>query len=452
LKSKAKTALIIHSEIITNRLAENEKLILERSLDNEQRRKKIVEYNEELGEYLKEEVQLDDAKATKAGEFYHARLDEKYTHYKFLYDTLNDWIGRIENKKYGDKDSLEKLYMETANVIAITCSQSGRSEFLKTYPEFDIVVIDEVTKATPPELILPMLHSKKIVLIGDYKQLPPMLGDETFAELKKRLDADGCNPMIIDRWGNERAQSELDYMQNSIFNELFTNAHKDNKVYLNTQYRMHSSIMAVINQFYGEVEEGTLISGILDIENESRAHSISTDVIKESDHLIWVDMPRNTENTETFHDPGYSNEREAEAILRIVEGMDKDAGKKGERWKIAIITFYSKQKKLLRDKIPLAQFQNLAIRINTVDRFQGAEAEIVIVSFVRNNDKRKIGFADRPERINVALSRAQKLLIIVGCSELFCKETWSESRLKYENVYKTVRLCGRFVKPSGEEF
>ena len=73
-----------------------------------------------------------------------------------------------------DLDEIRKLYVEHANVIGTTCVASARRDFMEEYPTFDVVIIDEVSKATPPELLLPMLKGKKIILVGDHHQLPPL--------------------------------------------------------------------------------------------------------------------------------------------------------------------------------------------------------------------------------------------------------------------------------------
>lgn len=111
---------------------------------------------------------------------------------------------------------------------------------------------------------------------------------------------------------------------------------------------------------------------------------------------------------------------------------------------VGVITFYGAQAGLLD---PLKnKFDALKIRVGTVDRFQGMERAIVIVSMVRNNRDRKIGFAEKDERINVAFSRAQELLLIVGCHELFCVRARQEDAAeRYSNVANVVRNRGDFI-------
>ena len=85
-------------------------------------------------------------------------------------------------------DEIRKLYVKHANVIGTTCVASARRDFMEEYPTFDVVIIDEVLKATPPELLLPMLKGKKIILVGDHHQLPPLVGQETLEELLEEID------------------------------------------------------------------------------------------------------------------------------------------------------------------------------------------------------------------------------------------------------------------------
>jgi len=92
------------------------------------------------------------------------------------------WKALLEQATEHDLDEIRKLYVKHANVIGTTCVASANKEFMENYPIFDVVIIDEVSKATPPELLLPMLKGKKVVLVGDHHQLPPLIGDDTFEE------------------------------------------------------------------------------------------------------------------------------------------------------------------------------------------------------------------------------------------------------------------------------
>ncbi|PKC52645.1 hypothetical protein RhiirA1_404822, partial [Rhizophagus irregularis] len=101
-----------------------------------------------------------------------------------------EWKSLLEHSTEHDLEEIRKLYVKHANVIGTTCVASANKEFMDNYPIFDVVIIDEVSKATPPELLLPMLKGKKIILVGDHHQLPPLIGDETFEETLEEVIKD----------------------------------------------------------------------------------------------------------------------------------------------------------------------------------------------------------------------------------------------------------------------
>ena len=146
----------------------------------------------------------------------------------------------------------------------------------------------------------------------------------------------------------------------------------------------------------------------------------------------------------------YRNPAELGLIERLVTELDEVWSKRqpnGPKKDVGVITFYAAQQRELRqrllDRSPEDRFEHLKIRVGTVDRFQGMERPIVIVSLVRNNRHGNIGFARRPERINVAFSRAQELLVIVGCWELFCQRATSQPAAKrYARVAEVVHQNG----------
>lgn len=352
---------------------------------------------------------------------------KKEDDFKYLALT-KEWGKRILKKSENDYTALKNIYIENANVIGITCSQSGSNEFSKQYPVFDVAIIDEVSKATPPELILSVLKAKKIILVGDHKQLPPMIGMETYEEIAKQFGI---------------SEDETQHMKKSLFEELFINAPEELKVMLSTQYRMHPQIMDSINQFYIDENERGLSCGISN-PDVIKAHNCYGGAIEERNHIMWVDMPLKKE----FHEEqsrtnfSYSNKVEVESIKDILRTIAKNlkANNYERQKQIGIISFYSSQVKLLEKELLNSDFSksidNISLRIGSVDRFQGIECEVIICSFVRNNPNGEIGFAKDPRRVNVALSRAKELLIIVGCSELFCSRNRSDAATE---VYQTVR-------------
>jgi len=254
--------------------------------------------------------------------------------------------------------------------------------------------------------------------------------------------------------------------EKSHFEWLFNKIHDNLKTTFNLQYRMHPAINETIKQFYEE--EGGLECGLVvpvdlgvdspDLKNfASRYHGFNIPgILSEDTHILWVDV----QTPELKKETSRINFGEVEAIDFLIEKISNSDGymaftsywKETEQQQIGVITFYGAQAGLLgvlKEKYP-----NVPLRISPVDRFQGMERNIVIVSTVRSNcisssmqqnpnrvkfpelgypPQRSLGFAEFPNRLNVALSRAKRLLIIVGNADHFCKKEI------YENVLESIK-------------
>ncbi|URD52950.1 DEAD/DEAH box helicase family protein [Chroococcidiopsis sp. CCNUC1] len=357
---------------------------------------------------------------------------EQEENYLDRYQNLSqDWITRIRHPSEQDRNELKQIYLDNTNVIGITCVQAASRSFSDEFKSFDVVIIDEVSKCTPPELLIPALKGKKLVLIGDYRQLPPMLNENTIEDIAEAMSS---------------TPGDLSFLEESLFKSQFTTADDSIKQMLTFQYRMHPQIMGAINQFY----DHRLQCGLLDPDRQ-RAHNLSTSNIQVEHHMIWVNTPTGKGFEEKQEGTSFINEQEVEAIAKLCEQMDRawiHNIQRGELKKeIGIITFYGSQLRLINKRIEPKNFPALHIRTGTVDRFQGMERQVVIVSLVRNNNIRKVGFARKLERVNVAFSRAQELLIIVGSSDLFTQQASTVSKM-YSEVLNIVRRHGGLIDVS----
>lgn len=375
--------------------------------------------------------------------------------------TQTKWKQKLEKANPDTKKFLKRIYLENVNVVAATCLECGRGDFKGLYKEngFDCVIVDEASKSTPPELLVPLVLGRKIVIIGDHKQLPPMIEEKGIVE-------------VLEEMGELDLAEDIESFKTSQFEKLFQDANDNIKVTLRTQYRMHNSIMQVINAFYKE--EGGLECGIktdMDLPDfnirGSRWHGISSDPLFHPDHhVLWVDV----QTPETNHSPSYSNDGEVEAIHSILATLTQnkefesylDACAKHEEKGIGIISFYGKQVEKLKNLVREFETEKLPIRLRTVDKFQGMERDIMIVSTVRSNqqiqhksgsannelkhrkpnvrENKAIGFAKDFRRVNVALSRARRLLIIVGNEKHF-----SDNHKMYAEISDTIHRNGRHI-------
>lgn len=393
-------------------------------------------------------------------------------------------------------------YVSNCNVIGATCSSIGQkniilsesvesgkhnrfipTKFYSIYRQlfskrdgeynpkirFDIVIQDESSKATPAELSLPLIYGVKNVIIGDHRQLPPMLSRESFItsfdySIKREKNDEDKQKM---KELKSYVLKNFKTLEISHFERLFNQIDSNLKGVFNYQFRMHPAINDVIKQFYKD--EGGLECGLVtprdlgvndpDFVNNgaSRFHGITAGPITPDTHVLWID----SSSPEMLDGTSRINYGEVQIIKKLLTQLNEsesfhqytDSWTNVEDKQIGLISFYGKQLRLLKEMAGEFDSSQIPIRVSTVDRFQGMERNIIIVSMVRshciqtekgqktNFDKypemgypiqEDLGFAQSPNRLNVALSRAKRLLIIVGDSKLF------RSKDIYDNVYKTI--------------
>lgn len=334
---------------------------------------------------------------------------------------------------------------------------------------FDTVIMDEASKATPPELLLPLCFGRKSIVIGDHRQLPPMLNEKSFKEALLDLHTQRAEALAeeIDR----------DFVDTSQFKRMILNREVSPtiKSTFNVQYRMHPDINDVIRQFYVNDESGGLECGLdpeqvntSDLSNpQSRYHGfLKKGFISPDVHTIWVNVnaPEESDGTSKVND---SEIRAINTVLEKLVSADgfkeylahwdtlKEEYKRNEEKEIGVISFYGRQAARIRQNVkPRAKSLGVRIKINTVDKFQGMERNIVVVSTVRSNRAKKgagivdntdPGFAKSPERLNVALSRARRLLIVVGNKDFFSTIKDREGNYIYRNAIREIEKKGLVI-------
>ena len=281
------------------------------------------------------------------------------------------------------------LYIiRNTTIIAGTCTGFISNRVLRD-TTFDYVIVDEAAKATYPELAVSFAKAEKIILVGDHKQLPPV------------LDTD-----IIET--NKDILQKSDFTE-GLFEKLYNNFPKENKHRLSVQYRMHPVIGSLISKvFYEkEIQNGTpkedRTTGISDYDD------IAIEWISTSTLPIDQRYEKRVGNETNFT---YKNDSEIRIIKAKLHELDTMASRV---IRVGVITAYRAQKSAIKDMVKQQNFRNLQVDVDTVDAFQGGQKEIIIYSTVRSSGKPNgIGFLKSEARLNVSLSRAQSLLIIVG--------------------------------------
>lgn len=371
---------------------------------------------------------------------------------KYFKNKFGDFIKEFNNKlenidiKY-ENEYYKETYINSCNVVGISCTENPRILEGKGFIYFDVAIIDEVSKATPPELLIPMLKAKKVILVGDHRQLPPLFGEyeRSYKEIIDNIEDTDENEEVKEILTEENFTKFENMVTSSIFKEYFEEANENIKHSLLSQFRMHSDIMGVINRFYeNRLESGLLESGMTkEKENEDKAHLLEIkrvnnnyDFITKYKHAYWIDSsviktspnkPENIYESMISTSTSIYNVLEAHIAVELVKKIATEYKKLnlGRQVSVGIISLYQLQVNRIRDMIKKERkdfdFSAVNIDVNTVDKFQGKEKEIIIVSLVRNPEsgKSRSKHIRAFERVNVAFSRAQNALFIIGAENFY---------------------------------
>lgn len=264
---------------------------------------------------------------------------------------------------------------------------------------FDLVVIDEAAQSIEPACWIPLLRAGRVILAGDHCQLPPTI-------ISNQAAREGLAVSLMER--------------------LFKDLGPDISRLLTTQYRMHEAIMGFSSaEFY----ESSLIA-----DDSVKAHLLQdipgvTPGPLTSTPLAFIDTAGAGYDEELEPDgESRRNPAEAEIVGKQVQAL-LDASVLPRD--IAVIAPYAAQVRLLRDQLVID-----GLEIDTVDGFQGREKESVIISLVRANAKGEIGFLADTRRMNVALTRARRKLIVIGDSATIGGHPFYHKLLEYFELHE----------------
>lgn len=299
---------------------------------------------------------------------------------------LKKWTDNLE--KYSD---VKRDYATAAHVYGATCLRVPALDKVLSEVEFDWVIVDEAAKATPSEVLVSIIRGKRILLVGDHRQLPPYLDTEAADDLKEK-------------------NIELEEARRSLFEDLFSNIPSTNKYTLRRQYRMHSSIAVFVSHIaYDDI--GGLETG----PNVDRDRDMVLPRYSSEQRVFWLDTSFGREIKER-NETSYENPEEARFINAELRRINAELEGSGQPYSVGVIAPYAKQiARLTQEIVPDAStWKNLQIDIDTVDAFQGKQKDIMIYSMTRTSTGRPWRFIADRQRLNVAFSRAKRLLIIAG--------------------------------------
>lgn len=369
-----------------------------------------------------------------------------------------------------------------ANLVFTTSNSSLMEKSVTNNINFDVSIMEECGKSSGIELISPMMVSTKRVLIGDYRQLPAFFEQHiqkivlnpTNFDIQLVLDQlqkNGFKKSIIydldlsiksiDRQSNSVYLKSLDKFF-SLFKSLCISAEGIRSrgqdsfgSLINTQHRMHPEISRIISN---AVYAGRL----KDDEDKAKHYSetipfyFQSSMLKDlnkNNALIWVDIPdKNSKLGIKQFENNNTNQAEISIIKEILTKIRSNCEK---QYSIRVLSPYKNQVSMINKIIDVSKIDNCfkdslesQDLAQTVDSFQGDQADVIIISLVRHNSHQPItsalGFLTDMRRMNVLLSRAKYKMIIVGCFSLF--EKWQRLETNEQNN------CRGYLKQSDKEF
>ncbi|XP_040924678.1 helicase with zinc finger domain 2-like [Betta splendens] len=301
------------------------------------------------------------------------------------------------------------------DIILCTCTTSSTPSLVNTVSARQIL-IDECAMATEPQALIPLVCNKpeKVVLIGDHKQLRPIVKN-----------------MHVRKLG----------MARSLF-ERYITIHLQRAVMLDTQYRMHEDICRFpSDEFY----EGKLMTAVEQPNSVLRVKGRTMPIVfgdlKGKTISLVVNTPKGNENSK-------ANREERNAVIDIAEKLVKTA--KVEQQSIVILSPYNAQVSEIRDELKQKEMDK--VTVTTITKSQGSEWRYVIIStvcslsseeIVREPDRawlsKHLGFVGDPNQINVGITRAKEGLCIIGDQELLsCSQTWKNLLDHYSGRHNAV--------------
>jgi len=380
------------------------------------------------------------------------------------------YLDELENNPLRVRDTIRE-YITT---FGATCQQTQGKEILnakrrtlenkvnngKFYDEtrtYENVLIDEAARSNPPDLLIPMSMAKRrIILVGDHKQLPHLIDENILEYLKDEEKKNG---------GKDVKSYIEEQIKESMFEYLKKSCEKLEKydgikrvIMLNRQYRMHPKMGVFVSKhFY----EGKLENGLEEDKFDNRLKDL------ERKAFAWFDISNKYQEKKKNNNSFYRNIEAKEIAKFIYKHIDSEEAK-GKNF--GIITFYSSQKDeifkelaneenkaykgqelivikdnnyTINDKYKLSNEEgiNEKIRIGSVDAFQGMEFNFVCLSMVRSNDekniRRKFGFLTNRNRLCVAMSRQKELLVVFGDSKML----EGEKHTDIEVLQEYLKMC-----------
>ncbi len=309
-----------------------------------------------------------------------------------LRQSLREEAKQLLKEAQQIEDSVTERIINSAKIVCATATGLDSKIFARR--KFDWCIMDEASQSVEPSAWIPIQYANRLVLAGDHCQLPPTV-------ISPEAIRGGLNISLMER--------------------LLENPKVDISRLLDVQYRMHQGIMQFSSDvFYeGSLQADESVRSALLADLPQVRSSPLTDC-----PIHFIDTAGASYDEEQEHNgDSRLNPLEAELVIKKIHEL-LDCGLTSDQ--IAVISPYSAQVKYLREKL-----KHFELEIDSVDGFQGREKEAVIVSLVRSNRDGEVGFLADTRRMNVALTRAKRKLIVIGDSATITSHGFYQRMVEY---------------------
>lgn len=294
---------------------------------------------------------------------------------------LEAWLLRV-----GRTPDFNGAVLASVQIIAGTCVGIAGIRGMEDVT-YDLCIVDEASKATATEILIPMSRSRKWIVVGDPKQLPPFF-EEFGEQIQKEFTDQEVEATLLDR-----------------FLGKLNGLPAECRARLRNQYRMIAPIGDLISDcFYKS-----------DLNSPVKDHGLKLAAALPAP-VIWYSTHKIAARAEQPQGRTFANPTEGAAVRDILRRLQFVAKAQKKKISVAVIAGYTAQVKLLGDVVSqgYAEWPDLEVSCNSVDAFQGRQADVCVYSVVRSNTRGDLGFLREKPRLNVALSRGKSALVIVG--------------------------------------
>lgn len=366
-----------------------------------------------LDHKMQDHVMMKDSKKLKKQAQEYKNMAHKYKRNfgkeereqrKLLLNEAHKIMKEVDNiEQYIVDDLVSKSQVITATLV-------GANHYTIRNKYFHTVIIDEAGQALEPACWIPILKAQKLILAGDHCQLPPTIKSKEAAK-------NGLNNTLL---------------------EKCVSLHPEAVTLLEEQYRMNEAIMGYSSKVF--------------YNSQLKAHSLVATQTLTVEHipLEYIDTA-GCGFDEKLDGTSTTNPEEASLLMKHLSVLINDIKPhftKENFPSIAIIAPYKQQVAVLKDQLqstPDALEFVDKININTVDSFQGQERDIVYISMTRSNEKAEIGFLGDIRRMNVAMTRAKKKMIIVGDSATLGQHKFYADFIDYAQNLDAYKSAWEFM-------